>query len=215
MIGTEDFVVIVKMSSDKKVENHAPGGPGVESHWTSSAKCGVGTSAQPTSGVWFTLGRGIINEVYHPEIDHAAVRAARFLVTNGTDLFSDEADNADHRAEFLADCVAAYRLTNECDDYRIEKEVLSDPRLDVLLQRVRFTPKRMGHSVCTFFSSHIWAMVVRITRPGSTGCRTSRSFSRRAGSTHWHWRVRFRFSGARRGLLALRMAGKICGSTSA
>jgi glucoamylase len=49
----------------------APGGPGIPARWTSCAKTGVGTSLSTTSRVWFTLGHGILDEVYYPRVDQA------------------------------------------------------------------------------------------------------------------------------------------------
>jgi glucoamylase len=48
--------------------NVAPGGPGIEPRWTSSAKSGVGTALSVGSRVWFALSHGIVNEVYVPRI---------------------------------------------------------------------------------------------------------------------------------------------------
>jgi hypothetical protein len=54
--------------------HQAPGAPGIEPHWTSSAKTGVGTALSNKSRVWFTLSHGIFNEIYYPRIDQACVR---------------------------------------------------------------------------------------------------------------------------------------------
>ena len=40
------------------------GTPGIEPRWTSSAKDGIGTAYHSSSGVWFTLSHGIVNEIY-------------------------------------------------------------------------------------------------------------------------------------------------------
>src|SRR5690348_3839230 len=116
----------------------APGWPGAEPRWTSSAKCGVGTALQATSRVWFTLGRGIINEIYYPEVDCAAVRDMGFLVADGSEFFSEEKCDTQHQVETIGAGIPAWHLTNCCERYRIEKEIVTDPRLDVLLQRTRF-----------------------------------------------------------------------------
>ena len=68
----------------------APGWPGIEPRWTSSAKSGVGTSASGSSRVWFTLSHGILNEVYFPSADLANTRDLGLLVTDGSGYFSDE-----------------------------------------------------------------------------------------------------------------------------
>lgn len=120
----------------------APGWPGIPPRWTSSAKSGVGTALGATSRVWFTLSHGIFNEIYYPRLDHACTRDVGLIVTDGQDFFSEEKRHARHQVAWLADGVPAYRLSNTCAQgrYRIDKEVLADPRRDVVLQRTRFTP---------------------------------------------------------------------------
>jgi hypothetical protein len=54
-----------------KPDRYAPGWPGIEARWTSSAKSAVGTSLGSKSSVWFTLSHGIFNEIYFPRIDRA------------------------------------------------------------------------------------------------------------------------------------------------
>lgn len=56
------------------IGSDAPGWPGIPARWTSSAKSGVGTSRGPASRVWFTIGHGILNEVYYPDVDTACTR---------------------------------------------------------------------------------------------------------------------------------------------
>jgi glucoamylase len=125
---------------DDQLQSEAPGGPGIEPRWTSSAKSGVGTATQPASRIWFTVSHGILNEIYWPEVDRACTRDLGFIVTDGVDFFSEEKRDTKHRVEYLADGVPGFRLTNKCRQgrYRIEKEIISDPRLDVVLVRTRF-----------------------------------------------------------------------------
>jgi glucoamylase len=120
----------------------APGSPGIPARWTSSAKSGVGTALNPLSRVWFTISHGIFNEIYYPRVDQACTRDLGMIITNGRDFFSEEKRQAQHQVAYIAEGVPAYRLTNTCDQgrYRIEKEILADPRRDVVLQRTRFTP---------------------------------------------------------------------------
>jgi len=122
--------------------NFAPGYPGIPPRWTSSAKSGVGTSLSSESRVWFTLSHGILNEVYYPRIDQACIRDMELLVSDGKDFFSEEKRHTNFEVKTLAEGVPAYQLTNTCNDgrYRIHKTVLTDPKRDVLLQRVRFEP---------------------------------------------------------------------------
>jgi len=120
----------------------APGWPGIPARWTSSAKSGLGTAVSRDSRVWFTLSHGILNEVYYPRVDQACTRDLGFVVTDGQTLFSEEKRNASSETSQVAAGIPAYRIRNTAVDgrYRIEKEVLTDPWRDVVLQRVRFVP---------------------------------------------------------------------------
>jgi len=120
----------------------APGWPGIPGRWTSSAKSGIGTAVARESHVWFTLSHGIINEVYYPRIDQACIRDLGFIVTDGRTLFSEEKRDARSETTQVSPGVPAYQIRNTALDrrYRLEKEVLTDSRRDVVLQRVRFVP---------------------------------------------------------------------------
>lgn len=117
-----------------------PGHPGIPSHWTSSAKTGVGTSPGGLSHVWFTISHGIINEVYFPTIDQANTKDLQFLVTDDSEFFAEEQYDAHHHIEMIAEGAPVYRLTNTCKQkrYRIVKTVVADPGRDTLLQQTRF-----------------------------------------------------------------------------
>jgi glucoamylase len=120
----------------------APGKPGKKPHWSSSAKTAVGTATSLESRVWFTLGRGTINEIYFPDIDAANTRSVRFLVTDGTGEFFCDEESAHHVIEPVEDGVPSYRMTSTCKQGRfaLKKEIITDPARDVLLLRVRFKP---------------------------------------------------------------------------
>ena len=123
-------------------ETFAPGWPGIPARWTSSAKSGIGTAVSRDSRVWFTLSHGILNEIYYPRVDHACTRDLGFIVTDGRTYFSEEKRDARSETSQVAPGIPAYRVHNTSVDgrYRIEKEILTDPWRDVVLQRVRFVP---------------------------------------------------------------------------
>jgi glucoamylase len=108
--------------------------------WTSSAKTGLGTALSNESRVWFTLSHGIFNEIYYPRIDQACIRDMGLVVTDGAEYFSEEKHDADSAVHWLADGVPAFRLTNTCRDgrYRIEKQIVTDPHRNTVLQQVSF-----------------------------------------------------------------------------
>ena len=120
----------------------APGWPGIPARWTSAAKSGLGTAVSRDSRVWFTLSHGILNEIYYPRVDRACTRDVGFLVTGAQGYFSEEKRDTDSDTHQVAPGIPSYRIRNTARDgrYRIEKEVLTDPWRDVVLQRVRFVP---------------------------------------------------------------------------
>jgi len=130
------------MSSKMAEGQVAPGHPGITARWTSSSKSGVGTAVSRQSRLWFTVSHGIINEIYYPNIDRADTRDFELLVTDGSNFFSEEKRDTEHKIEPLAQGVPAYRLTNTCNQkrYRIVKTVVTDSLREVLLQTIRFEP---------------------------------------------------------------------------
>jgi len=127
-------------------ERLAPGWPGIPPRWTSSAKTGIGTAVSRDSRVWFTLSHGILNEIYYPRVDNACTRDLGFIVTDGESYFSEEKRNSRSDTTQIAPGIPAYLIRNTSVDgrYRIEKEVLTDPWRDVVLQRVRLIPLQGG-----------------------------------------------------------------------
>lgn len=120
--------------------NNAPGAPGTKAKWTSSAKSGVGKSLNGLSNVTFTLSHGIVNEVYYPREDNPCIRDMELLVTDGKDFFSEEKRDTRHTIRMVKPGVPAFEISNECllNRYRIEKEIITDPMRNTLLQQIKF-----------------------------------------------------------------------------
>jgi glucoamylase len=142
---------------------NAPGGPGIEPRWTSSAKTGVGTALTLQSRLWFTLSHGILNEIYFPRVDQACTRDFGLIVTDGREYFSEEKRHCTFQNLPIEPGVPAYQLTNTCETgrYRIEKEVLTDPWRNVVLQKIRFVPLQgnLGdYRVYALLASHLGNM---------------------------------------------------------
>jgi glucoamylase len=125
-----------------------PGAPGISARWTSSAKSGVGKSVNHSSNPIFTLSHGIVNEVYYPREDIACIRDMEFIVTDGKDFFSEEKRDCSHSIKWIKEGVPAFRITNNCikKKYSIEKEILTDPYRDTLLQKIKFKPAKKNGS---------------------------------------------------------------------
>ncbi len=140
--------------------DYAPGWPGSPARWTSSAKSGVGTSLSPASRVWFTLSHGILNEIFYPRVDQACTRDLGLIITDGQNFFSEEKRHASSLLTYLAEGVPAFHLENTDKDkrYRIEKDIIADPRRDVVLQRTRFIAlqgKMQDHHLYALLAPHL------------------------------------------------------------
>jgi glucoamylase len=126
--------------------NSAPGAPGIPARWTSSAKSGLGKSFEDSSSIIFTLSHGILDEIYYPREDVASIRDMEFLVTDGKDFFSEEKRDTSHSVKWLDDGIPAFKIVNTCKEKRftIEKEIITDPSRETVLQKVKFkaTKKR-------------------------------------------------------------------------
>src|SRR6185437_2663164 len=109
-------------------------------HWTPGCKSGIGKSINSPSDVSFTIGSGIVNEVFFPREDIACIRDIEFLVTDGNDFFSEEKKDTDHAIKWMKEGVPAFHLVNTCKQkkYSIEKEVITDPIRNTLLQQIIF-----------------------------------------------------------------------------
>jgi len=123
-------------------ERVAPGWPGIQPRWTSSAKSGIGTALSLNSRVWFTTSHGILDEVYYPRVDQACTRDLGLLVTDGKSYFSEEKRHCKFENMPIEPGVPIYELINTelQGRYRIEKEVLTDHYRNVVLQKIRFVP---------------------------------------------------------------------------
>ena len=142
------------------IPSEASGWPGIPPRWSSSDKSGVGTALSASSRVWFTLSHGILNEIYYPRVDQACTRDLGLIVTDGKGYFSEEKRQTRHQVDMPVKGVPAYRLTNTCEEgrYRIVKEVVCDPKRDVLLQSTRFTPLQGGlgdYHLYTLLAPHL------------------------------------------------------------
>jgi hypothetical protein len=91
-----DLLVTILLS-----ERKAFGHPGIAPRWTRSAKDAVGTAYADSSRVWFTVARGILNEVYFPTVDRPQIRDLQYLIADGTTFFHDERRHLTSKVEYL------------------------------------------------------------------------------------------------------------------
>ncbi len=125
-------------------QGEAFGAPGMEPRWTSSVKDAVVTAYAASSRIWFTCSHGILNEIYHPNIDRAQVRDMEFLITDGETFAHEEKRDLDIRFEYIHPEALGVRYVNRDRQgrYSLTKEIICDPHHSVVVQRVRLA----GHT---------------------------------------------------------------------
>ena len=117
-------------------EGHAPGAPGIPPTWTSSAKDMVGCGLGPAR-LWFTIGFGIVNEVYYPRVDIPQIRDLGFIVAGPDGFWSEVKRNANYTLRLLAPGVPAVEIVHEHPRYSLRLRITPDPRRDVLVIECR------------------------------------------------------------------------------
>ena len=115
---------------------HASGAPGTPPSWTSSAKDMVGTSLGQAR-LWFTLGFGIVNEIYYPRVDIPQIRDLGFIVAGPGGFWSEVKRNQNYTMRLLAPGVPAVEIVHQHERYTLRLRITPDPRRDVLVIECR------------------------------------------------------------------------------
>jgi glucoamylase len=116
----------------------APGAPGIPPTWCSSAKEMVGCSID-TSRLWFTIGGGIVNEVYYPRVDIPQIRDLGFLIADGRGFWVEVKRLWQHTIEPLAPGVPGVRVVHHHERFELTLRVVPCEERDVLLIDVVLT----------------------------------------------------------------------------
>lgn len=109
----------------------APGGPGIGPTWSSSAKDAVGTSVVG-GRVWFTIGHGILNEVYWPRADRPQIRDLGFIVADGTGFWSEVKSDATHDIRYPSPGVPAVTVVHRHAWYDLTLRICTSDHADVV-----------------------------------------------------------------------------------
>jgi glucoamylase len=120
-----------------RADRHAFGWPGLEPRWTHGDKDGIGTAYSAASRIWFTVWNGIVTEVYYPTVDMPQMRDVQLLFTDGESFFHQETRYLESHIRRMPSCLG-YRVEGKDPEgrYAYVKEIIADPHLPCLLQRV-------------------------------------------------------------------------------
>lgn len=109
----------------------APGAPGVAPTWSSSAKDVVAASHY-ASRVWFTVGHGILNEVYWPRVDSPQVRDLGFIVADGSGFWSEVKRDTHAQGRFVRPGIPAVVAVHRHPRYVLTLRICADDHADVV-----------------------------------------------------------------------------------
>ena len=112
-------------------EGQAFGHPGIAPTWTSSAKDMVGCSLGP-SRLWFTLGFGIVNEVYYPRVDIPQLRDLGFIVADGHGFWVEVKRLENYSLRLLAPGTPVVEIVHTHERFTLTLRVVVDPDRDSL-----------------------------------------------------------------------------------
>ena len=118
--------------------SEAPGAPGLPPTWCSSAKEMVGCSLGP-SRLWFTIGGGILNEVYHPRIDIPQIRDLGVIVADGHGFWVEVKRMYRHTLELAGEGVPAVRIVHRHERFQLALRIAPTRERDVLLIELELT----------------------------------------------------------------------------
>ncbi|MEA2857184.1 MAG: glucoamylase, partial [Methylobacteriaceae bacterium] len=110
----------------------APGAPGISPTWTSSAKDMVGTAIGP-SRLWFTVGYGILNEVYYPRIDIPQIRDLGFIIADDKGFWVEVKRYSDYALTTPEPGIPAVQIVHRHERFEFTIRIISDPDREVLL----------------------------------------------------------------------------------
>src|SRR5665213_1445051 len=118
--------------------NRAFGAPGIEPRWAQANKDGVGTTNSTDGRVWFTIGSGVLTEVYYPTVDRPQLRDLEFLFSDGNGLFLEEKRDLDYEIERILPS-QGYRISSRerKDRFSFTKEIIVAATRPCVLLRTR------------------------------------------------------------------------------
>ena len=116
----------------------APGAPGLSPTWCSSAKDVVGC-ALGQSRVWFTIGGGIVNEVYYPRVDIPQIRDLGFIVADGRGFWVEVKRLGNPTVTLAGPGIPAVRVVHRHERFELRLRIVPAAERDVLLVELELT----------------------------------------------------------------------------
>jgi glucoamylase len=131
-----------------------PGKPGSDAHWPTAAKQGFGTANSTRSKIWFTLGDGVMTEVYYPTLDVPNVQTLQLVVALSDGRIETETNDTNHSIQVLDQYRSlSFRQENRAKSgaYMITKTYVTDPERSSVFVDVTFHWNFTGRCGCAVY----------------------------------------------------------------
>ena len=102
-----------------------PAVPGIQPTWCSSVKDAVGCALGP-SRLWFTIGGGIVNEVFYPRIDIPQIRDLGFIVADDQGFWVEVKRMDNYQLVWAAQGVPAIEIVHQHDRFTLSLRIAPD-----------------------------------------------------------------------------------------
>jgi glucoamylase len=119
----------------------AAGAPGAASHYDEARKDCVGTAANRSSKVWYTVADGELSDVYAPTIDNTDVKTLDPIVT-GPGFTALQPRDMTYTVASLDGSGMACEVTahDAAHDFNVVTDFISDPSAEAVVMRFRLVP---------------------------------------------------------------------------
>ena len=121
----------------------ASDGPGAASYFDLARKDCLGTAANTTSKVWYTVADGVLSDVYEPTIDNTNVETLQYVVTDGstfTDLQTRDMTYTVQADPTGMECTIT--STDAKHGFELVTTYITDPQRDTVLMSTRIEPTK-------------------------------------------------------------------------
>ena len=121
-------------------------------------KDGIGTAVGGSSLVWFTIGRGSLEEVFFPSVDNACAGGLSCSSPTGSTFSAEERHDCKHRVELPVEGSHSTTSSTRVDaGFRIEKTILAHRDQNAILQFVELPLGDAGRlPALRARSTHAW-----------------------------------------------------------
>ena len=109
--------------------------------WGPGRKMAFGAAPGSKSKLWYTIADGALSEVFFPSLDHVALHELRFFASAGGAPPVDDAGDGQHRVTWFSPGTPGFTVDSTHHEYRLTKDIFSDPEENALLIGARFTPE--------------------------------------------------------------------------